>query len=278
MILIADSGSTKTHWLSIDRSIDVKTLGLNPLTIPQEQIEEAVEYLSERCGNSMKYIFFYGAGCGNIQCKKIILSALNKYFPNTMNYVESDLLGACRALYGDNKGLAGILGTGSNTCYYDGLQISNKTFSMGYILGDEGSANHLGRIWLKLYLSNRVPKKLERLFQDSCSISKESWIYRIYHEPGANRLLASVAPFLSQNKSHPFIYELVISSLTDYFEQQVRDLAKKLKEDERNISFVGTVAKAFEEEVTLIANKFNIRVEKIIQSPIDKLVDYHKKK
>ena len=146
---------------------------------------------------------------------------------------------------------------------------------MGYILGDEGSANHLGRLWLKRYLSESVPFDLERMFQESYPLTKEEWIYRIYHEPRANTLLASVAPFLSQHKDNQFVQRIISKSFTEYFEYQIKPLTAFLDRDANKLRLVGSIADVFHHEINEIAKSFNVIVEKVIPSPIASLAEYH---
>ena len=199
MFLLADSGSTKTHWALVHQgqTRELSTEGLNPRLTDESAFLLILRQVRQDlvCGNPLNAIFFYGAGCGTQQMQQHVGQLLKEVFPKADVAVEGDLLGACRAACGRDPGVVGILGTGSNACFYDGQTIVRQRVSTGFILGDEGSGNHIGRMLLKDYLEERMPEYISSLFHDTYPMSTNEFIDRIYRQPYANRFLASLASF-----------------------------------------------------------------------------------
>ena len=276
-ILIADSGATKTDWRLIHSSDDIRpfqTNGFNPFFIDSLHINEEVDKDLVPFMNSagVKEIYFYGAGCSSTEKCMVIEDALTPLFPNASIEVESDLLGAARSLFGHNEGLACILGTGSNSCIYDGKKITENIPSLGYILGDEGSAAHIGKQILKETLSLNAPKEISELYQKKYGYSKEEILTQIYKKPFPNRFLASFALFATENVSNVFFKEIVKNSFSDFFKTQ---LLRYSRCKEIPVSFTGSVAFVFADILNEIASENNMAIQKIVQSPIDGLIEYH---
>lgn len=276
MILIADSGATKTHWVTDSDSSEIGTKGLNPNTVGAEEmhaaLHEVAQALKRRREGQPQHIFFYGAGCGTEANKQLIASLLHTTFPTADITVESDLLGACRAALGDKQGFVGILGTGSNACYYNGCQVVRKTVSLGYMLGDEGSATHLGRQLLADYLHNKLPKTLHDAFRQAYPLTTAQWIDRLYHQPQPNLAMASLAPFITSHSRSPYIRTLMRTAFSEYIDNQVVPIFQ----EQEALHLVGSLAAAAETVLRQEAADRGIAIGRIIASPIEGLRDYHK--
>jgi len=272
MILIADSGSTKTTWAKISSQDIVSmrnTVGLNPHTTTIDEIASTFTFIREEWGDSFSNIFFYGAGCGSEVSRNMIAEQLQRVFVHATIIVDSDLKGACIASLGNKEGMVGILGTGSNVCYYDGRNEMKRLPSLGYILGDEGSGNHIGRLLLKSYFENSMPDELRSSMQKHFNMDYCEVIDNIYSKPHPNAYLASFAPFALENNSHPFIRALVQESFAQYFKHQVLPLGNY------PIHLVGSVAYHFKEELLKVADSMGVVVESpILKTPIEGLVEY----
>ncbi len=276
MMLIADSGSTKTHWCVIDAKGKklIQTIGINPYQMNNEAIKEVLEkelypYLSSE---KIKNVHFYGAGCSTDQKCNLIDSVLQDFFKTATIEVHHDLLGAARALCGHEKGIACILGTGCNSCYYDGNEITEQIYSLGYVLGDEGSGAYMGKLLIRDFYQDRLPAEIHQLFREEFNPVLEQILDNIYNQPRPNRYLASFCPFLLKNIDHPYIYELVSNSFDDFFSKYVL----KFKEAENaKIHFLGSIAFHFKDVLKASAQKAGLQIGKIYDSPIEGLVDYH---
>jgi N-acetylglucosamine kinase-like BadF-type ATPase len=219
---------------------------------------------------SITHIHFYGAGC--TPEKAILLKGiLLTFFPQAEISVESDLLGAARSLCGKEKGIACILGTGSNSCEYDGEKIVSNVSPLGYILGDEGSGAVLGKRLVGDCLKRQLPEAICQAFLKETRLSPAEIIDKVYRQPQANRFLASLTPFLSAHRETPEIHALLLSCFTDFFRRNVMQYEYQRKE----VHFTGSIAWFFKEEVTEAAHALNIRTGKFIKSPIQGLTIYH---
>ena len=282
MFLIADSGSTKTDWCLCDKGIVIKkihTQGINPYHQKEEIIEEVLreELLPQLPKNSESMIqkspsiIFYGAGCANETACNRVKEAIRNVCHATDITIHSDLLGAARALCGHEEGIACILGTGSNSCLYNGKEIIANTPSLGYILGDEGSSAVLGRLLVGDCLKNQLPDALRDEFLTEYNLTQESILEQVYRQPLANRFLASLTPFLSRHRDVPEIHKLLVESFTDFFVRNV----KQYRRPWLSVHFIGSIANAFPTELKEAAESLGMELGTIIQSPIDGLVDYH---
>lgn len=276
MILIADSGSTKTAWALAGKRGTVVTEGLNPHFSTDEAFLAACAEVRNRFGIKREglAIHFYGAGCGSEVQRGRVRELLQKAFGTGNVEVETDMLGACRAVCGTEAGIVGILGTGSNACYYDGRAIVCQAFSTGWILGDEGSANHVGRHLLHGYLTGCMPPELQKRFASDYPLSNEQFMDKVYHEPHANRFLASLAPFALRNYRFAYCYFAVLDSLKLWYFHQLADL--KCRFGCREVSIAGGFGaaigkgtiEAFEEEC-------KVKVVRRVADPVGGLVRYH---
>ena len=282
MHLIADSGSTKTDWCLCDQGaviLNIQTQGINPYHQTEEAIEEVLreELLpqltreSRLTAHSSTSIVFYGSGCANATACNRIKEAIHKVLGASDATIHSDLLGAARALCGHEEGIACVLGTGSNSCLYNGKEIIANTPPLGYILGDEGSSAVLGRRLVGDCLKNQLPEALRDEFLAEYQLTQEIILEKVYRQPLANRFLASLTPFLSKHKEVPEVHKLLVESFVDFFVRNV----KQYRRPWLPIHFVGSIANAFSAELKVAAESLGMELGTIMQSPIEGLVKYH---
>jgi N-acetylglucosamine kinase-like BadF-type ATPase len=276
MILIADSGATKTDWCLGEKTTDarvIQTQGINPFHQSAEHIykvltEELLPQLGEE--NHITHIHFYGAGC-TPEKSVIVKEQLQALFLDADIDVQSDLLGAARSLCGKEQGIACILGTGSNSCLYDGEKIMANVSPLGYILGDEGSGAVLGKRLVGDCLKHQLPEHICQAFLNETGLTPADIINKVYRQPQANRFLASLTPFLSAHREEPEIQDLLIDCFTEFFKRNVMQYAYEGTE----VHFTGSIAWYFQEEVKEAAESLGIRTGKFIKSPIHGLINYH---
>jgi len=277
MILIADSGSTKTHWSVVDKSGVVKqtfSKGINPFYQTEEEIKAdlADNLLPALVDLDVKQIFFYGAGCAFPDKKLMVKNALLSILPHAVAEIESDLLGAARALFLLNKGVACIMGTGSNSCFYNGEAIVDNVSPLGFILGDEGSGAVLGKHFVSNCLKNQVPPELKEKFMTQYALSPAIILDKVYKQAFPNRYLAQFSPFLLENIEEPSVFNLVYDCFESFF---VRNVMQYDLEDVE-VGFVGSIAYHFADTLEIVASELGIAIFAIVQSPMDGLVEYHK--
>lgn len=278
MILIADSGSTKTTWMEVESGNTVVTEGLNPHFTSDEQFLAACSTVRQHYPlNSTHYtLHFYGAGCGSEAQHSRIKQLLSRAFGSDDVHVETDMLGACRAVCGHNAGLVGILGTGSNACYYDGTAIAYQPVSTGYILGDHGSANHVGRRLLQDYLTGTMPDDIKTLFHKDFPLTNEQFMDAVYHQPNPNRFLASLAPFALRNDSFSYCSSTVLDCLKEWYHYQLTDVMSHSPNHCNELHIVGGFGAAVTSPMTRFEEDCNIFVKKRIADPIDGLRHFHR--
>ena len=275
MTLIADSGSTKTTWMEVESGNKVVTEGLNPHFTSDEQFLAACSLVRQKFSilNFQFSIYFYGAGCGSEEERERVKALLFKAFGTSMVHVETDMLGACRAVCGRDNGLVGILGTGSNACYYDGDRIALQAVSTGYVLGDHGSANHVGRRLLQDYLAGLMPRNISGRFHEAYPQSKEEFLEAVYHRPNANRFLASLAKFAVEHISDDYCASEILISLYEWYSYQLEGL--------QNLSFcdrlylVGGFAARIKPLLDTVAKDKGLVIKEVLADPIDGLRRYH---
>lgn len=278
MILIADCGSTKTDWCLLNDG-EVKkrvfTGGMNAVMLTEEEIAGRIadELMPQLGDEPVDSVFFYGAGCLAEEVCDNVRRAISQNIPSAKTIeVDTDLLAAARALCGRNPGIACIMGTGSNSCYYDGVKIVENVSPLGFILGDEGSGAVLGKILVGDVLKNQLPPDLCQKFLTKYDLDRLTIIRRVYREPQANRFLASVTPFLLENITHPAIHELVVKSFKAFFKRNVLQYERA---QELTVNFVGSIAWYYRDVLAKAAEASGCMVGNIIKSPMDGLIAYH---
>lgn len=277
MILIADSGSTKTDWrLVADKKeiLSCQTIGLNPYYVHQEMVINAlktsplIEFV-----NKVKAIYFYGAGCSSPAKQLELSSYLASFFSAAKIKVDHDLLGAARALCKTSGGMVAILGTGTNTCLYDGKQITHNIPALGYVLGDEGGGVSLGKLLIKMVLHKKLSSNLLGDFKKSFpDLTINIILDKVYQQPLPNRFLASFSPFIAQHKSHSEIKQLINSCFHQFFSEYI-----VFYPNYKNypLHLVGSIAYHFKNEISEVANKYEVKIGDVLQQPIDELVEFH---
>jgi len=277
MFIIAESGSTKTNWRLIgrdDSSAACTTGGINPFLMGFDEMVRLLEaeFTLPRIG--IAKIWFYGAGCAFPDKNRTVADALAQYFGASDIQVASDLLAAARSLCGSSPGIACILGTGSNSCYYDGREIAKNVSPLGYVLGDEGSGNAIGRKLLSDILKNQLPAAVRDLFFDECQTTVAEILDNVYRKPFPNRYLAQFARFVSANIELPELKALAGGCFREFFSRNVMQYeeAKRLP-----VHLTGSVAFHFSEIVKSVAGEFGLTIGDIRQDPMDGLVRHHLK-
>ncbi len=277
MILIADCGSTKTDWVLFDGDTIIsqaKTQGFNPT---QQSTEEIYATLSAELTRSIdpalpKVIYFYGAGCAYENANRRMQEALERVFTTKEIYIHSDLLAAARALCGHDEGIACILGTGSNSCLFDGENITENTPALGYILGDEGSGAHLGRQLVSDCIKKQLPAAIREKFMKKYKLTVADILERVYHEPLPNRFLASFAPFLYENRKNAEIHDLLIRCFTQFFQRNTMVYRRSWLP----IHIIGSIGVNFAQEIKETAESLGLSIGNIVESPLNGLIEYHK--
>ena len=277
MILIAESGSTKTDWVLIDESNKkhyFKTIGFNPFFHPTDFIISTISLNKDLIAFSEEItkLYFYGAGCSSQKMNNVVLSALNSLFPNASSTVDHDLKACALATYEGVPSISCILGTGSNSCYFDGKTIREEVPAIAYVLGDEGSGAFYGKQLLKDYLYNRLPVEIKNDLETKLEISKEKIFDNVYMKPHANVYLASFMKFISTFKDHPYVTTMVKEGMDQFVKTHVCcfDESTKVK-----THFIGSISKIYEKELKYAADKNGIVLGNIIRKPVENLVDYH---
>ena len=275
MILIADSGSTSTNWVLVEHGKSIQSLftpGINPFYQTPEEIAGEIATLTLNVKpSSVKAIYFYGAGCVADKIE-MVKHAIAQSFTQSQIYVESDLVAAARGLLQHEAGIACILGTGSNSCFYDGKDIVSNVSPLGFILGDEGSGAVLGKKFIADCLKNQLPEDLKNKFLTTFGLTANDIINHVYRKPFPNRYLAQFTPFLGENMAEPAIYNLIFDSFTDFF---VRNVMQYPNFDEYPVSFVGSIAYYFKDILEVVAFELGITLGEIKQSPLEGLVAFH---
>lgn len=278
MKLIADCGSTKIDWCLIENGKVVKqvfTTGMNAVMLTEEEMAQriAAELMPELgSADGIEAVHFYGAGCISPEVCDNVANAIRKSIPAPVINVATDLLAAARALCGHEAGIACIMGTGSNSCYYDGEKICDNVSPLGYILGDEGSGAVLGKILIGDVLKNQLPADLCEKFLKQYDLDRMTIIRRVYKEPQGNRFLASITPFLIQNIDRPEVHALVLNSFKSFF---IRNIQQYPGYDKLKVNFIGSIAYYYKDVLTEAANACNCTVGTIIKSPMQGLIEFH---
>ena len=274
--LIADSGSTKCEWclLQNGKKKIIITQGISPYFLNTTQIVLLLqnELLPKIKNQVIETINFYGTGLSNPTNIKIIKTALKHLFATATINVEHDLLAASRALCGTKKGIACILGTGSNSCYFNGKKIMKNSPGLGYILGDEGSGAYLGKKVVQYYLYNTFDEDLKARFNKRFNVTKDEILDSVYKQPLANRYLANYAIFLAENRGHYMIENVIEDGLNDFF---FNHLYKYRESWTLPINFVGSIAYGFKDVLKELCSTYELELGTILKRPMDGLIEFH---
>lgn len=272
MILIADSGSTKTEWAIIGAE-NFFTDGINPFFQTDEEILEIIktQLFPQIEAKEIQKVFFYGAGCAFPAKNEIVRKAIATILPQAIIEVESDLLGAVRSLLQKNEGVAGVLGTGSNSCLYDGERIVQNTSPLGFILGNEGGGDALGKRLVSDVLKKLLPENICAQFFARFDLTPEIIMENVYKKTLPNRFLASLSVFLYENKHLFEIEAIILQEFERFFDRNIL----QYRNPNKKIAFVGSVAYYFEAELRKVADKKTYTISKIMQSPMQGLLEYH---
>ena len=273
--LIAESSTTRTEWALIDSGevlAHAFTSGLNPFFMTRREISHSIrlELPPEFFKRRWSHLYFYGAGCSGPEKNKIIESSLVAQFKTPVT-VMSDLLGAARGLLVRESGLACILGTGSNSCFYDGQDIVKNVPALGFILGDEGSGAALGRVFLGDALKGLAPHELTEAFFDKYKVTRAEVLDAVLNNPAATRNLRAYSFFLSEHLDSPYVHDLIVGEFRRFFERNVAQYDYKAYP----VNFVGPIATTYSEILLEVANDFGATVRKIVLSSMPGLVAYH---
>ncbi len=279
MILIADSGSTKTDWILTNGdkiNKQITTVGYNPYYHKGDSLIVSMtkELLPNIGDKNIEKIFFYGSGCSSDTNCTMVKSALWQLFPNALIEVNHDLFGAAVALLKNNKGIACILGTGSNSCLWDGKQIIENVPSVGYLLGDEGSGTYIGIKILKGIIEKKAPSEIIENFYFDYNTSFDGVLSNIYNKPKANQFISGISIFAQRNISNNWIKNTIKQAFIDFIENQIKQYSNY---QNLEVSFTGSIAFHFEDILLEACNDNNIKTGVIIKNPIEGLFTYHTK-
>lgn len=275
--LIADCGATKSEWtlVGLGKIKTVITQGISPYFLNGEQIRELLlkELKPKLKGASIDEIYYYGTGCASADNVVIVKKALKKVFPEVKTLqVTHDMLAAARALCGDGKGVAAILGTGSNSCFYNGKKILKNSPGLGYVLGDEGSGAYLGKKVIQYYLYGTFDEELRGRFDLTYTTNTMEILENVYKKPLPNRYLAGFAKFLAENRNHYMIENIIEDGLNDFF---FNHLCKYREIWSHPVNFVGSVAYGFRDVLAQLCHSYEFELGKVIKKPMTGLIEYH---
>jgi N-acetylglucosamine kinase-like BadF-type ATPase len=274
--LVADSGSTKTEWRLMsgkDRS-GFQSQGMSPYFLNGLQMEEIVraELLPQLGDVQPEEVFFYGTGCSNEQNVSMVKNSLQKVWPGASISVTHDLMAAARALCGHEPGVASILGTGSNSGYYDGKNIVKNNPGLGFILGDEGSGAFLGKKVVQYYLYHTFDDEMRFRFEEKFKVDKDQILENVYRKPLPNRYLASFTPFLSENRDHYMIENILEDGLNEFFFNHIYKYSESWTVP---LHFTGSVAWHFRDILEELCNLYELQLGKVLKNPMDGLTQFH---
>jgi N-acetylglucosamine kinase-like BadF-type ATPase len=282
MILIIDSGSTKSDWIALSKTgeqlFKTRTRGMNPAILNQQQLIERLEESEELVAHKeqVEQVFFYGAGCGTEGPRQSLVSLLDNYFVKATVVVKEDTAAAVYAAVGDEPGVVCILGTGSNCCFSDGKNIEQRVVSLGYTLMDEASGNWYGKNLLRDYGFKNMPKDLMVKFAASYNMDPDYIKFNLYKQPNPNAFLANHAEFIFQNLEERYIMKLLRKGLRKFSRNMILQFREEIKSYE--VHFVGSIAHFAQARIKQVAAEFDYEVGNIVRRPIEGLVAYHQKK
>ncbi len=277
MIVVADSGSSKTDWLIECPGQEpeaFRTSGLNPYFLTEKEITKIIQAqcpgLVKR-SNQVSELYFFGAGCSSPDRREIVSNALSHVFSKAFISVDSDLLGSAYATCGHAKGFCCVLGTGSNIAFFNGEEINDGKHGLGFVLGDEGSGSWFGKTLVTDYLYGNMPEEISTQFYKTYKLDKETIIYNVYQKAGANSFLASFTKFLSEIKATRYSQEVIQRGLSEFIENCIKTYPDY---HNYNCHFIGSIAYYFSEQLRTLCEAEGIHVGKIIKHPIHDLLDF----
>ena len=274
-VLIADSGFTKTDWRVIDEKGGIsqaRTAGINPYYQTDEEMLHEIQKLYSQVPDHIDQIYYYGTGCSSGTNRQKISGLLKGYYPHADIDVNHDLLAAARSLCGNQPGIACIIGTGTNSCLYDGEKITDNIPSLGWAIADEGGGTYLGKTLLTDYYRKDMPHHLRLIFKDRFELSKDDFLSAIYQEPMPGRFLAGFAKFISEYLKDPYMYQLVYNAFTTFF---TKNIAKYEGYRELPVHFTGSVSYYFGSVLRKAATDQSIHIRHITEHPIAGLTLFH---
>ncbi|MDG2193774.1 MAG: N-acetylglucosamine kinase [Polaribacter sp.] len=281
MILIADGGSTKADWIALDsdnnEAFRARTLGLNPAVVDTAELRNRIVNMFQLMSvkDEVTAIHFYGAGCGTPKPIEILKNILESIFVNAKVSIAEDMLAAVYAATGLDPALVCILGTGSNSCYFDGEKVHMKTASLGYTLMDEASGNAFGKKLLTDFYYEKMPTQIAKKFQEQFELDIDIVKFNLYRQPNPNMYLATFAKFMFDFKEEKYIKKIIKKEFQKFFDYRILPYQKTA---ETPIYFIGSIAFYFKEILEKVAAKHQLKITGIIQRPIDNLVDFHRRK
>lgn len=277
MILVADSGSSKTDWLlSIPQQepVSFKTAGLNPYFLTEKEIAKIIQDQAPDMvayANDISEIYFFGAGCSSPDRHEIVSNAISQLFTKAFISVDSDLLGCAYATCGHEKGICCVMGTGSNISYFDGENIHDGQHGLGFVLGDEGSGTWFGKALITDFLYDNMPADINEAFNKAYGLNKEVVIKNVYQRPNANTYLASFSRFVSEIKTTPYGQDLLEKGLLEFIDSNIKSYPEYHR---YKCHFVGSIAYFFAEELTALCHQQGVKTGKVIKQPINDLMAF----
>jgi N-acetylglucosamine kinase-like BadF-type ATPase len=280
MILIADGGSTKADWICLDMAgnqvFKTRTNGLNPEILNAEAVLHRIQENNEisSCKDQVTQVYFYGAGCGTERLTTLLASIFESFFKNAKVVVKEDTFAAVYAVT-NKPGIVCILGTGSNSCYFDGEDVDVRVPSLGYILMDEASGNYFGKKLIQDYYYSKMPKKAAELFEKQFDLDADTIKRNIYKEENPNAYLATFAEFLLRNERTAYFNKVLRKGIVEFFKNRVLTYNES---EEVPVHFVGSIAFFGKDIIEDVANYYRVVLGKVVRRPIDGLIDYHREK
>ena len=272
-VLIVDAGSTKTDWIVLGNgtvSHRITTKGFNPNYSDPKALPEILKELPADIP-AIEAVFYYGSGCGSEANQQTVRRCLKARFKKAEISVTHDLMAVCHAALGHEKGIACILGTGANSCYYDGTDIVSNVSPLGYILGDEGSAAYIGKRLVGDVLKCQFSAELCQLFFQETHLDGPMIINKVYREPMPNRFLGQTSQFCQHHRDNPEIHRFLLDCFTQFFVRNVKNYHR----DDLPIHFVGSIAVVYEAELRAAATSLGLTIGRMIKAPLEGLIDYH---
>jgi len=278
MILVADSGSTKTNWIALDENgntvFKIDTKGLNPAVFPKKTLYNRIVEKRELndIKKKVKKIFFYGAGCGTETARGYLKGVFEDIFSNAKSEIYEDTIAAVKSLQTDTPGIVCILGTGSNCSYFDGRETQQKIISLGYIIMDDASGNYYGKQIIRDYYFHKMPKEFAVKFESKYDLSPDTIKERLYKLDSPNTYLAGIGRFLIENKSSDYAQNVIKIGLRSFIENQILQFEESKKVP---VYFVGSIAHFLKDEIVEVLTEYNLKLGKIVRHPINTLAISH---